>query len=69
MDECSEVLFVDQGFYKVGYQINNNDYYRKRFGMYTIIGGFNICYDKRLNFMFKASTDLKGLAIRKCHFR
>lgn len=23
MDECLEILFVENGFYKVGYQINN----------------------------------------------
>ena len=69
MDECTEVLFVEQGYYKVGYRINNNDYYRRRFGMYTNIGGAYICYDIRFNFMFKSSTDLKGLAIRKCYLR
>lgn len=65
MDECTEVLFVEHGFYKVGYQINNQDFYRRRFGMFTTIGGFYISYDRRFNFMFKSSTDLKGLAIRK----
>ena len=69
MDECMEVLFVENGFYKVGYQINNHEYYRRRFGMFTVIGGFNVCYDRRFNFMFKSSTDLKGLAIRKPNFR
>ena len=23
MDECMEVLFVENGYYKIGYQINN----------------------------------------------
>ena len=69
MDECLEVLFVENGFYKVGYQINNIEFYRRRFGMFTVIGGFNILFDRRYYFMYKTSTDLKGLAIRKPIFR
>ena len=69
MDECLEVLFVENGFYKVGYQINNIHFYRRRFGMFTVIGGFQICYDRRFSFIFKASAELKGLAIRKEHFK
>ena len=69
MDECNEILFVEHGFYKVGYQINNQDYYRRRFGMFTVIGGFYISYDRRFNFIFKTCSDLKGLAIRKSYFR
>lgn len=29
LDECSEILFVQQGKYNVGYQINNKAFYRK----------------------------------------
>ena len=69
MDECMEVLFVEHGYYKVGYQINNRVFFRRHFGMFTTIGGFSICYDKRCNFIYRTSTDLKGLAIRKTNFR
>ena len=69
MDECMEVLFVEQGFYRYGYEINNHEYYKRRFGMFTVIGGFNICYDKRFMFIIRSATDLKGLAIRKQNFR
>ncbi len=44
MDECNEILFVCQGRYKVGYEINKKRFFKRYFGEGTIIGGFNICY-------------------------
>ena len=40
MEESMEVLFVENGYYKIGYQINNKQFYRLYFGMFTTIGGF-----------------------------
>ena len=40
LDECSEVLFVTEGKYDVGFQINNVKYWRRQFGHSTVIGGF-----------------------------
>ena len=36
--------------------------------MFTNIGGFQLGYNRRFNFFYKAATELKGLAIRKGHF-
>ena len=68
MEESLEVLFVESGYYKIGYQINNQQFYRCYFGMFTTIGGFQMCYNRRFNFFYKTATELKGLAIRKNHF-
>ena len=40
MDESLEVIFVEQGRYNVGYEVNKTPFYRVRFGESTIIGGF-----------------------------
>jgi adenosine/AMP kinase len=40
LDECNEVLFVIDGRYNVGYEVNKNVRYRKQFGYSTLIGGF-----------------------------
>ena len=40
MDEALEILFVEQGYYDVGYEINNRQFYQIQFGMSTNIGGF-----------------------------
>lgn len=55
LDECLELLFVEKGTYRVGYEVNNKLFFRKCFGMCTIIGGFQICYKKRFMFYYKVS--------------
>jgi hypothetical protein len=65
LDECLEVLFVVSGRYNVGYEVNNNERYRKQFGPSTIIGSFLISFQKRFNFLYKAHSDLVCYAIRK----
>ena len=68
LDDCPELLFVEKGTYKVGYEINNKLFFRKCFGMCTKIGGFEICYKKRFLFYYKVSQPLHCLAIRKENF-
>ena len=65
MDESLEVLFVESGRYDVGYYVNNKQFFLSTFGVSTIIGGFQICFNKRHNFIYKATTQLKCLAIRR----
>ena len=69
MDGCLEVLFVQRGLYKVGYEINNQKFFRRRFGMFTVIGGFQFSYDMRFHFYYKTINELRCLAIRKEHFK
>ena len=40
MDESLEILFVDQGFYEVGFKINNKTFFEAFYGMSTTIGGY-----------------------------
>ena len=68
MDESLEVLFVESGRYEVGYAVNNKRSFQASFGVSTIIGGFQICYNKRHNFIYRAETNIKCLAIRKQKF-
>ena len=65
MDESLEVLFVEVGLYDIGFEINNRQFYEVRFGMSTNIGGFQICFNKRHSFIYRAKTQLRCLAIRK----
>ena len=68
MDEALEILFVEQGFYEVGFEINNCQFYETQFSISTIIGGFQICYQMRHSFIYKAQTQLRCLAIRRQNF-
>jgi hypothetical protein len=65
MDESLELLFVESGIYEVGYEINKNLFFERQFGASTIIGGFQICYNRRYSFTFRAFTKMNCLAIRK----
>lgn len=68
LDDCAELLFVEKGTYKVGYEINNKLFFRRCFGMCSKIGGFEICYKMRFMFYYKVSKPLRCLAIRKWNF-
>lgn len=65
LDECREVLFVLEGKYNIGYQINNIQSYRKQFGPSTVIGGFQMCFLKRYKFVYIAHTEMVCYAIRR----
>ena len=53
------------GKYDVGYTINDHKVYRLQFGERTNIGGFNIALKRRMQFNYRARTDLNAFAIRR----
>jgi len=65
MDEANEIIFVDNGYYDVGYEINKKKYMRRTFGESTTIGGFQVSYNKRYMFLYLARTYIQCYAIRK----
>ena len=58
MEESFEIAFVEKGRYDVGYEVNKKPFYRLSFGESTVIGGFQIMYSKRHNFIHKARTSM-----------
>ena len=68
LDECDEVLFVDEGFYKLGFQVNNNEYMRLIFGKSTNIGSYNVMFMVRHELIYKSITTMFCFAIRKLVF-
>lgn len=64
LDECLEMLFVEKGLYQVGYQINNNLNFVKTLGVFSIIGGYQICHRQRFEFIYRSKTQIQGQAIR-----
>jgi hypothetical protein len=40
LDECMELLFVMDGKYDIGYEINKKYHWRRQFGHSIVIGGF-----------------------------
>ena len=68
LEECHEIIFVQSGRYAVGYEINKLKMFRLQFGERTIIGGFNLCFNQRSFFIYKANTQVTGMAVRKKTF-
>ena len=64
LDRVDIFLFVTSGSYDIGYVINNIPSYRIRRFKGTTIGLFNICFDRRMIFNFKAHEKLEGFFIR-----
>lgn len=69
LDECPEILFVMEGKYDVGYQINNAKYYRRQFGHSTVIGGFQMAFNKKYIFVYKARTTMSCYSLRKKSYK
>lgn len=69
LDECPEILFVMDGKYDIGYQINNDKYFRRQFGHSTIIGGFQMIFNKKYIFHYKCRGILSCYAIRRKAFK
>jgi hypothetical protein len=65
LDECLEVLFVMEGRYNIGYEINKKVHFRKQFGSSTMIGSFQISFQKRFLFMYKAQNNMHCYSINK----
>ena len=60
LDEVSEVLFIEKGWYNIGYEINKQIKYRKRMGPISIIGGFQCLNNWRFEFVYQACTVIKA---------
>mmetsp|Transcript_13415 Transcript_13415/g.20981 ORF Transcript_13415/g.20981 Transcript_13415/m.20981 type:complete len:88 (+) Transcript_13415:825-1088(+) len=65
LDEANEIVFVLEGKYDIGYEINNEKMWRRQFGISTCIGGYQLAFQRRFLFLYRARTEMKGYAIRK----
>ena len=65
LDEVNEVLFIQSGEYLIGYEVNKHEKFKLKMGAKSVIGAFNICFNKRQIFIHKTSTECKGYSIRK----
>jgi len=65
LDECLDVIFVENGRYDYGYEINKKKIYRIQFGCSTMIGGFEMNFQQRFQFNIRANSEIQGYGIRK----
>ena len=69
LDDVNEVLFIEEGLYDIGYEVNKKIQYRLRHPEKTLIGAFEACFDRRCLFIYKTFTECKGYSIRKKHWK
>jgi len=69
LDDVNEVIFIESGMYDIGYEINKKTIHKLRFPHKTVIGAFEVCFDKRVLFIYKTFQECKGYLIRKKQFR
>lgn len=69
LDDVNEIIFVTQGLYDIGYEINKTERYAVRMKENTQIGGFECSYDKRSHYIYRAFTELNTFFIRKKDWR
>lgn len=64
LDSADEIHFVMQGTYDIGYNLNRHKRYRLQFGDRTIIAGFNVANNRRMQFNFRAHNEMITFSIR-----
>ena len=47
LDEVNEILFIETGEYDIGYEVNKQERFKMRLGGRSVIGAFNVCFNKR----------------------
>ena len=65
LEDCQEILLINEGYYKAGFQVNNVEHLKFTFGPSTRIGTYNILYQIRHEFIIKAVTWIYCYAIRR----
>lgn len=69
LDDVNEVTFIEKGLYDIGYEINKKHIFKIRMPNRSVIGTFEVCFDKRMLFIFKAYSECRGFFIRKLNFQ
>lgn len=69
MENPEEFYFCQEGRWDVGYEINNVKRYCLQFGPRTTIGAFNLMFDQRLNYIYRAGSTIEALAIRRPNWK
>ena len=68
LDEVEKVVYLHEGQFEVGYEINRKRYYVLRLEK-TSIAEFEMVYERRIYFMTRAFTECKGVFIRKVDWK
>jgi hypothetical protein len=65
LDEFSEISFCMSGKCVVGYEINNRKRYCIKYSDNFVIGAYDLTFNKRSMFIWRAVSYIEGYFIRK----
>ena len=65
LDEVAEVIFIMNGIYEIGFEINRHQHMVLRYKDSNVIGAYGVTFNKRSIFIYKTYTECKGFFIRK----
>lgn len=68
-EDVEEVIFIEQGMYDIGFNLNHMKRFKLRFGPKTVVGAFNVCFDKHQMFIYKTVTQCSGYFVRKLRWK
>ena len=64
LEDINQVLFIESGYYDIGFEINKKSKYVIRRSK-SVIGHFELSFDKRSYFNMRVYQDCEGFFIRK----
>mmetsp|Transcript_13800 Transcript_13800/g.21548 ORF Transcript_13800/g.21548 Transcript_13800/m.21548 type:complete len:92 (-) Transcript_13800:13-288(-) len=69
LEGVDEVHFIMSGQIDVGYEINHIAKYKLRFRGNFLVGGFEICYNRRSELIYRTKAHSHGYFIRKRNWK
>ena len=69
LDDINEVLFVMDGKFGIGYEINRTKRYHIEINACSIIGSVEVSYDRRSLYIYKALTNIEGFFMTKINWK
>lgn len=69
LDEVNEVIFINQGTYEIGFEMNRIQTFVLRFKDSNVIGAYGVTFNKRTLFVYKTVTACQGFFIRRNAWR
>lgn len=69
LDEVNEVIFIMSGAVDIGYEINRDVNYVLRIDKDILVGAYNVAYNKRSKFNYKAQKNCTGFSIRRIDWK
>lgn len=68
-EDVEEVIFIEQGSYDIGFNLNHMKRFKLRYGAKTVVGAFNVCFDKHQMFIYQTCVECKGYFVRKLRWK